>query len=174
MVRYFLFKFLLLAPQLLYKNKVWTYVISVIGILVFVVYLNRWLDDMLDLAEAMARTFRAIGHKASADNNHTADFIAIISALVMFGISTVIALSKKIQLDKLYTQTTEQEKISTELSLLKAQINPHFFFNVLHTIYALADSNASDAKDAIYTLSHMMRYVIYETKNDHTTLEKRN
>lgn len=58
------------------------------------------------------------------------------------------------------------------MSLLKAQINPHFFFNILHTIYALADTNPAVSKDAIYTLSHMMRYVIYGTKNDSTELEK--
>jgi two-component system LytT family sensor kinase len=163
---------LFFAPRLLYKNKVGSFIILLICILIFTVYLNRWVDHLIGVPAAMAKTFAAIGHRASSDHSHTGDYITIISALVLLGASTITAISKKIQADKLAFQTTEKEKISSELSFLKAQINPHFFFNILHTIYALADSNIGAAKDAIYTLSHMMRYVIYETKNDLTTLEK--
>jgi hypothetical protein len=163
---------LFFVPRLLNKNKVESFIILLICILILVVYLNRWLDDLIGVPAAMAKTFNEIGHKRSSDHGHTGDFITIITALVLFGASTITAVSKKIQTDQLAFQTTQKEKISSELSFLKAQINPHFFFNILHTIYALADSNVEAAKDAIYTLSHMMRYVIYETKNDLTTLEK--
>jgi two-component system LytT family sensor kinase len=163
---------LFFAPWLLYKNKVGAFIILLICILIFTVYLNRWLDHLIGVPAAMAKTFADIGHKASSDHGHTGDYFTIISTLVLFGASTITAISKKIQADQLAFQTTEKEKVSTELSFLKAQINPHFFFNILHTIYALTDSNVGAAKDAIYTLSHMMRYVIYETKNDLTTLEK--
>jgi len=90
----------------------------------------------------------------------------------LLGISTIIAFYKKIKIDQSVFEAIERDKVNTELSLLKAQINPHFFFNILHTIYGLADTNPAASKDAIYTLSHMMRYVIYETKNDLTDLEK--
>lgn len=163
---------LFFAPWLLYKNKVGAFIILLVCVLILIVYLNKWLDIWIGVPAAMARTFKDIGHKASSDHGHTGDYFTIISTLVLFGASTITAVSKKIQTDQLAFQTTEKEKVSTELSFLKAQINPHFFFNILHTIYALADSNVETAKDAIYTLSHMMRYVIYETKNDLTTLEK--
>jgi LytS/YehU family sensor histidine kinase len=162
---------LFFTPKLLYKNRVILFVLLMIAILVFVVYLNNWLDDITGCKAAMAKLFKGLGKKFS-EGDHSYNYWTIISALVILGVSTIIAVSKKIKGDQAAFQATQQEKISSELSFLKAQINPHFFFNILHTIYALSDSNPSAAKDAVYTLSHMMRYVIYETKNDLTDLVK--
>ena len=163
--------FFFFTPRLLYKHKIGAFVVLVIATIFIIVFLNNWLDKLLELPQAMEKLFSSVGHKPSAERDHTGTYITIIMAMVMYGVSTVIALSKKMQTDQLVFQATEKEKISSELSFLKSQINPHFFFNTLHTIYALTDSNTGTAKDAIYTLSHMMRYVIYDTKNDLTNLE---
>lgn len=50
-----------------------------------------------------------------------------------------------------------------ELENLKSQINPHFLFNILNTIYALIEINQLQAQKAVHELSRMMRYAIYET-----------
>lgn len=160
------------TPKLLYYHRTGTFVLLVIITLFAVVFLNNWLDNFLDLPQAMQKIFDPSGNKDIEKQNHTGTYITIIMAMIIYGVNTVVALSKKMQHDQLAFQATEKEKISSELSLLKSQINPHFFFNTLHTIYALSDSNTGTAKDAIYTLSHMMRYVLYETKNDLTSLEK--
>jgi two-component system LytT family sensor kinase len=162
---------LFFTPKLLYKNKAILFVFLLIASLVMVVYLNLWLDEITGAKAAFAKMFKYSGKKSAGDS-HSYNYWTIISALVVLGISTIIAVSKKIKADQAVFQATQQEKISSELSFLKAQINPHFFFNILHTIYALSDSNPAASKDAVYTLSHMMRYVIYETKNDLTDLEK--
>jgi two-component system LytT family sensor kinase len=159
----------LLAPKLLYKNRVIIFIIISITLLVAAVYLNNWLDDVTGSKEALLKMFNM---KASEKTKHDTNYWSIISALVVLGVSTIIAISKKLKIDQAAFEATQRDKINTELSLLKAQINPHFFFNILHTIYALADTNPAASKDAIYTLSHMMRYVIYETKNDLTDLDK--
>ncbi|RYE20511.1 MAG: sensor histidine kinase, partial [Sphingobacteriaceae bacterium] len=96
----------------------------------------------------------------------------LVITLIVYGISTIMAVAQKIQKDNLQEQNLEKQKVLAELSFLKTQINPHFFFNVLHTIYALIDQDISLAKESVYTLSHMMRYVLYETGNDTTTIEK--
>lgn len=68
---------------------------------------------------------------------------------------------------------TEQEKISMELSYLKAQINPHFLFNTLNTIYALAiKEDAEQTARSMLKLSGMMRYVVTESSSDFVPLEK--
>ncbi|WP_219222974.1 sensor histidine kinase [Pedobacter antarcticus] len=162
--------FFYFTPKLLYKHKIGLFVILVIFTLFAVVFFSNWVDRLLGLPQAMEKLFSSIGHKPSNKDDHTGNYINIITAMVVYGISTVVSLSKKMQTDQLAFQVTEREKIISELSFLKAQINPHFFFNTLHTIYALTDSNTGTAKDAIYTLSHMMRYVIYDTKNDLTNL----
>ncbi|OOQ57307.1 sensor histidine kinase [Mucilaginibacter pedocola] len=164
----FYLNLLFLAPNFLYKNRVLPFLLLLIAVVVGVVYLNNWLDEVTGVRKALIKLF----NKKSDESNKHDNYWTIISALIVLGISSIIAISKKIRLDQEAIRATEKDKITNELSFLKSQINPHFFFNILHTIYALADSNVAGAKDAIYTLSHMMRYVIYETKNDLTNLEK--
>jgi sensor histidine kinase YesM len=64
------------------------------------------------------------------------------------------------------------EKLKTELSYLKAQINPHFLFNTLNSLYALALAKSDEAPGAILKLSSMMRYVVTESSKDHVALDK--
>ncbi|RZK30874.1 MAG: sensor histidine kinase, partial [Hymenobacter sp.] len=66
----------------------------------------------------------------------------------------------------------ERRQVATELSLLKAQINPHFFFNTLNNIYALTLLDGERARAALHRLSRMMRYVLYETTAGHTRLSQ--
>lgn len=65
---------------------------------------------------------------------------------------------------------TEREKIQTELSYLKAQINPHFLFNTLNSIYSLAIIESPPTADAIVKLSSFLRYVIQESQKDQVSL----
>lgn len=69
-------------------------------------------------------------------------------------------------------RAVEKEKTSSELSYLKAQINPHFLFNTLNSIYALAIEKSDDTATAIVKLSAMMRYVLADAGNDYVPLEK--
>ena len=66
----------------------------------------------------------------------------------------------------------ENEKLSAELSYLKAQINPHFFFNTLNGIYALARQKSDKTPDLIMKLSIIMRYIIYEANAPQVPLIK--
>ncbi|GAB4043594.1 sensor histidine kinase [Spirosoma jeollabukense] len=65
---------------------------------------------------------------------------------------------------------TEREKIQTELSYLKAQINPHFLFNTLNSIYSLAIIESPPTADAIVKLSSFLRYVIQESQKNQVLL----
>ncbi|HEV7782448.1 MAG TPA: histidine kinase [Chitinophagaceae bacterium] len=55
----------------------------------------------------------------------------------------------------------EKEKLVSELSFLKAQINPHFLFNVLSTVHALSRQKAPEAADVTLKLSQLMRFMLY-------------
>ena len=61
-----------------------------------------------------------------------------------------------------WLQNLKAEKSKAELSLLRTQINPHFFFNTLNNLYALTVKNSKQAPEVILKLSDMMRYTIYE------------
>ena len=65
-----------------------------------------------------------------------------------------------------------REKARNELSALKAQINPHFLFNNLNTIYDLADKGDQRTKEVILQLSDFLRYVLYDTSSEKIDLQK--
>jgi LytS/YehU family sensor histidine kinase len=67
---------------------------------------------------------------------------------------------------------TSEEKLNTEISFLKAQINPHFLFNTLNSIYSLAIAKSDYTSEAIVKLSGMMRYTISEAHQDRVSLDK--
>lgn len=62
------------------------------------------------------------------------------------------------------------DKAKAELALLKSQINPHFFFNTLNNLYGLAVEKSEKAPEVILKLSEMMRYTIYEGKEEVVSL----
>lgn len=66
----------------------------------------------------------------------------------------------------------ENEKVNSELQFLKTQLNPHFLFNSLNTVYSLSVKKSPDTPDAIISLSEMMRYMLYEADKDKVPLSK--
>jgi two-component system sensor histidine kinase AlgZ len=66
----------------------------------------------------------------------------------------------------------ENEKLTAELTFLKAQINPHFLFNTLNNLYYLAYSKSENTTEVIAKLSQMMRYMIYESNHSRVLLSR--
>jgi len=92
--------------------------------------------------------------------------------LLVLGISTSWAMLQYWQKAAQHKQKLEQDKTAAELAMLKAQINPHFFFNSLNSIYSLTYTDIEDSRNALHTLSRMMRYLLYSTEGERTTLLK--
>lgn len=92
-----------------------------------------------------------------------------------------IALSTLLKLSKSWFQVLETEKeletlkraqAETELRALKSNINPHFLFNNLTSLYGLARKKADETPEYILKLSALMRYMIYDTKDKLVPLNK--
>jgi two-component system, LytTR family, sensor kinase len=64
------------------------------------------------------------------------------------------------------------EKQTSELALLRSQLNPHFLFNTLNNIYSLVYKKSDDAPEAVMKLSSIMRYTLYDSNTDKVLLEK--
>jgi len=64
------------------------------------------------------------------------------------------------------------EKQAAELNFLKSQTNPHFLFNTLNNIYALARDKSDLAPESIMRLSKILRYMLYETSSPYTAIEQ--
>lgn len=69
-----------------------------------------------------------------------------------------------------WLKTLKADKAKAELTLLKSQINPHFFFNTLNNLYGLAVEKSDQAPSMILKLSEIMQYTIYDGKADYVPL----
>lgn len=67
---------------------------------------------------------------------------------------------------------TAKEKAETELNFLKSQINPHFVFNSLNSIYFLINKENVAARGALHKFSEMLRYQLYEMNDSKIPIEK--
>jgi len=68
--------------------------------------------------------------------------------------------------------SSEKEKTEIELSFLKSQINHHFLFNSLNSIYSLSVQESNETPKAVHSLSYIMRYVLDESVKDKSLLSK--
>lgn len=76
-------------------------------------------------------------------------------------------IDSKVKLERI-----QKDKADTELALLKSQYHPHFLFNSLNTIYFQMDENIGEAKRTIEKLSDLLRYQLYEEKENRVSLAK--
>lgn len=70
------------------------------------------------------------------------------------------------------TRDLENSQLKTELAFLRSQLNPHFLFNTLNSLYALAIRRSPGTPDGIMQLSQLMRYALYETNEERVDLSK--
>jgi two-component system, LytTR family, sensor kinase len=93
--------------------------------------------------------------------------------LAFWAISTLLKLSKawfRELEQKQAMQKLEQAKTKAELSALKAQLDPHFLFNNLNSIYSLALEEDPRTAEAVLKLSENLRYVLYDSGDAEASL----
>ncbi|AWX45838.1 Histidine kinase [Flagellimonas maritima] len=78
---------------------------------------------------------------------------------------------------KLYTEKQQllklnEQKKTAELAALKNQLNPHFLFNTLNNLYALALKKSEDTPKVIRKLSEILDYILYRCNESYVSLEK--
>ncbi|WP_416866260.1 MAG: sensor histidine kinase [Imperialibacter sp.] len=156
---------LVLIPKLLDRGRYFLYIgLASLSILIFS-QLNIWFFDYL--VDFLLPGYYFISYYELPD--------IVQFFLVYMGVSTLLKLSKGwFQLAEARTKLAEtrQEKLDAELEALKSQVNPHFLFNSLNNLYGLSLKGDKKTPASILKLSEVLRYMIYEAKDEKVPLEK--
>lgn len=95
--------------------------------------------------------------------------------LVLFTIAggtTIIKIISDWQRHQRDRKELETQRMQSEIKFLKSQINPHFLFNTLNSLYALTLKKSDKAPEIVIKLSEMMRYMLYESNERRVPLQK--
>lgn len=99
-------------------------------------------------------------------------FYNLSIALFYMTFSVALQLSREWYAQRELIRRIEVEKLNTELDYLKAQINPHFLFNSINTIYFQIDKHNTLARETLSSFSEMLRYQLYECNGKEIPIEK--
>lgn len=79
-------------------------------------------------------------------------------------------VNKEQQKEREQLYALENEKVSTELKYLKAQLNPHFLFNTLNNLYSYVITNSPKAPNMVLQLSGILDYILYRSQQKQVSL----
>jgi len=96
-------------------------------------------------------------------------FLCVVTTAACF---SSLSLGKQWLLKQREFLQAQQEKITAELQLLKAQVHPHFLFNTLNNIYSFSLEGSPKTPELILKLSSLLSYMLYDCKAEEVRLEK--
>lgn len=158
------FNLYILVPYFLKKEKYVSFVIAFILTIIVSTELNIWFFSYV--IDYIFPDYYFISYHSST------------KLITIFGIFLVGTTLIKLTEDWIYFNSRENQRlkfekqqVETKLSALRSQINPHFLFNSLNVIFALALEKKENTTKAIVQLSDILRYVIYDSNTEKVSLK---
>ncbi len=156
----------LLIPKFLYKRKYLKFALSYFAILCCITTIMVYLNYLILKPYRSSQDYQPFSFEIK-------DLAG--SYLLAFFLSSASSIFKLVN-DFYKNQSTitrlNEEKLKSELELLKIQVNPHSFFNILNTIYFQIDQDKEAAKKCVLLFSKMFRYQLYECDSETVSLDK--
>lgn len=135
----------------LLNKKYLIYILAEIAIIALFGYLINLLEDFVD----------------PEGDNATVISIFIFQLIYIGAKYLKIGTKQQFKLKELETKQAQ-----AELDLLKSQVNPHFLFNSLNSIYSLTLKKSEKSSEAVMLLSDLMRYILETGKKKLVPLEE--
>lgn len=167
----------------LIQNLFWV-VVFYLNAYVFLPLLNKKRILLYILAHATSLTIILLAsyfitRQATLSINNRGDVLALHPnpgfLVIPYTFVVAISTSYRLILDRIRTKNLlkekETESLRSELSLLRSQVSPHFMFNVLNSMVALARKK-EDLEPSLLRLSSLMRYMVYSSNEDKVPLQK--
>ena len=154
----FLINNYILAPFLLLRQRYIWYIVSLI-VIVISVFGN-------------AEIYVFSNHIGQLSFTELQLYWKMLLGVVIAGINSMIKLYYRTIYTSQRMAILEKEAVESQMEYLKHQINPHFLMNTLNNIHAMIDFDSEMAKRSVVELSHLLRHVLYDSSEKHTTLDK--
>ncbi len=159
LIGFFYLNAFVLFPKFIYKKKYLIFLLSIIACFALIIFQNY----------VLVKNFN------QANPGYTLQkHIFFMTFIFLFMLACSIAyrtIKDKIDAENIAIEK-ENEFLKTELSLLRSQVSPHFMFNVLNNMVALARKQSDLLEPSLIKLSSLMRYMLYETDEAKVSLEK--
>ena len=167
-VIYFYLNYFLFVPYLYHKKK---YLIFIIVSVVFLLIAVK-LPDLIITNEQIHESFIAQNphFKRKSPKPEMPFYLEFLIDKNAYQFYLALSIGILLKTNQ-YINGMQQDMLKSEVSYLKAQINPHFLFNTLNSLYALSLVKSDDAPNAILKLSSIMRYVVTESSKEKVSLK---
>lgn len=153
----------LLIPKLLYRKKYVLFALCFIAMIVVSSVYKMYLLGKVTHTPSLTNWSDHL--KKRLYDNVIPHFFLVIAGVAIKLLLDYTRIQKRLA-------EVAREKAEAELNFLKSQINPHFLFNSLNSVYFLIDKSNTDARSALHKFSDMLRYQLYEIKGDTIPIEK--
>lgn len=156
----------ILYPRFLFKGKVWKFLFWLFVMVLLGAIAQRITDNLI-----IVDYFFPYWEKVN-----TFEFSQLVRSAVNLGAVLALPMTIKsmeyIAKVKQNEQMLAKEKLEAELAFLRNQVQPHFLFNTLNSLYSLILKKSDQSLDVVLKLSELLRYMLYETNATKVDLQK--
>jgi LytS/YehU family sensor histidine kinase len=155
-----------LFPRFLYRGKIWLFITLFLSTILIASVFQRITDNLI-----IVDTFFPEWTKEA-----TLNIVHLIRGAT--NISSVLAIPMTVKLMEYLSNVQQHEhalakdKLEAELTFLKNQVQPHFLFNTLNSLYSLILKKSDQSLEVVLKLSELLRYMLYETNASQVQLYK--
>lgn len=145
-----------------------------LSVLLFVSYvgLSAVMDLKVDELRREARKEEGRGHAYPQRPWVYLIMPPFIIGLGLFGVAATSRGFVAFEQKKKSEEEANRRRLEAEIALLKSQINPHFLLNTLNNLYAISLTEPDKTPDALFKLSEMVSYILYECASPRVTLAR--
>ena len=162
------FNWFLWMPRMLYRNRVWEYLLGMVAVIFVLATLQRYL--------VVYWAYPVFFSDWPIQPTEGFIFFRVVQNMVVIATPVALSTGMKLFLDwydqRNRAQRLEQEKVAAELQYLKSQINPHFLFNTLNNIYGLAIEKSTKVPSLLLKLSDLLSYSLYESGGKMVSIDR--